>query len=272
MYVHEIWFVKVDSTGNLQLNKTISTADSACPVSVVEASDGGYVILGTFPSRGGGSRFQAIKIDSTGNTQWQKSYELPKGGSAGASATCGIATSDEGYILRGEVIIDNLKHGLLVKTDSQGNEVWSKTTAQNSTIQSIAQTSDGGYIFVGVLGDYGRVSDKSISKTWVAKTDSLGNIEGEFAFEIEIADSINYPKSIMQTNDGGYVFVGTLHQKFWLVKIDPTFTPTLMPSATPTPSQEPTSTPEFEAIIGAAITVAVIGAGLGLLIYLIKRK
>jgi hypothetical protein len=49
--------------------------------------------------------------------------------------------------------------------------------------------------------------------------------------------------------------------------------PTLSPNPTTTPSQEPALTPEqSEAIIGAAIVIVVIGAGLGLLIYLIKRK
>jgi len=50
-------------------------------------------------------------------------------------------------------------------------------------------------------------------------------------------------------------------------------------SAAPSASPEPTSTPyiepqpaEQELILGAAVTVAVIGAGLGLLVYLIKRK
>jgi len=61
----------------------------------------------------------------------------------------------------------------------------------------------------------------------------------------------------------------------------PTPTPEQTPAAspTPTPHQTPTSTPsqepqqtEFTIIIGAAIVVAVIGAGLGLLVYLIKRK
>jgi hypothetical protein len=50
----------------------------------------------------------------------------------------------------------------------------------------------------------------------------------------------------------------------------PTPTPTTTP--TPTPPQEPQQTDQTEAIVGVAIAVAVIGAGLGLLIYLIKRK
>jgi hypothetical protein len=48
-------------------------------------------------------------------------------------------------------------------------------------------------------------------------------------------------------------------------------TPTPAATPTPTPNQEPQQT-EQEIIIGAAITAAVIVAGLGFLIYLIKRK
>jgi hypothetical protein len=52
----------------------------------------------------------------------------------------------------------------------------------------------------------------------------------------------------------------------------PSPSPPSTPATTPTPYQEPQQTDQTEAIIGAAIAVAVIGAGLGLLIYLIKRK
>jgi hypothetical protein len=54
--------------------------------------------------------------------------------------------------------------------------------------------------------------------------------------------------------------------------------PSPNPSSSPTPTMEPTPTEEalqtlpFEAIVGVTITVAVTGAGLGLLIYLMKRK
>jgi hypothetical protein len=63
--------------------------------------------------------------------------------------------------------------------------------------------------------------------------------------------------------------------------LSPTQTITIGESQTPTPSPATTPSPtnytanqltEQEIIAGAAITAAVIGAGLGLLIYLIKRK
>jgi hypothetical protein len=52
----------------------------------------------------------------------------------------------------------------------------------------------------------------------------------------------------------------------------PTPTPSPTTTPTPTPSQEPQQTDQPEIIIGAAIAAAVIGAGLGFLIYLIKRN
>jgi len=48
--------------------------------------------------------------------------------------------------------------------------------------------------------------------------------------------------------------------------------PTDSPSTSPTPSQEPQQTLQFEVIVGVAIVAIVLGAALGLLIYLIKRK
>jgi parallel beta-helix repeat protein len=53
---------------------------------------------------------------------------------------------------------------------------------------------------------------------------------------------------------------------------NPTATSSPTTTPTPTPSQEPQQILQFEAIAGVTIAVAVIGAGLGLLIYLMKRK
>ena len=44
------------------------------------------------------------------------------------------------------------------------------------------------------------------------------------------------------------------------------------PTSTPTPSEEPLQTEQVELILGAAIVVAVIVVGAGLLIYIVKRK
>ena len=58
-------------------------------------------------------------------------------------------------------------------------------------------------------------------------------------------------------------------------RLEPTPTPTSTPSPTATSTPSPTEEPQmvqFETILGVGITAAVIGAGLGLLIYIKKRK
>jgi hypothetical protein len=52
---------------------------------------------------------------------------------------------------------------------------------------------------------------------------------------------------------------------------EPTSTPTSSPEPTATPYEEPQSTGQ-EVILGVAVTVAIVVIGLGLLVYLIKRK
>jgi hypothetical protein len=56
---------------------------------------------------------------------------------------------------------------------------------------------------------------------------------------------------------------------------EPTPTPTSTPSSTTTPTTSPTEEPQtvqFETILGVAIIAIVFAAGLGLLIFLLKRK
>lgn len=48
--------------------------------------------------------------------------------------------------------------------------------------------------------------------------------------------------------------------------------PSGSPAVTPTPGQEPAESVPFEAVLGAVIVVAVIAAGLGLLVYLVRKK
>ena len=54
--------------------------------------------------------------------------------------------------------------------------------------------------------------------------------------------------------------------------ISPSPSPTSSPDQTPTPTPKEPQTIQFETILGVVIMVAVIGTGLGLLVYLIKRK
>ncbi len=66
--------------------------------SIQRTSDGGYILAGVTNSFGaGGSDAWCVKLDSSGNVLWQKTY----GGASDDYAESVQATSDGGYILAG---------------------------------------------------------------------------------------------------------------------------------------------------------------------------
>lgn len=256
-----MWLVKTDSLGNLQLNKTIT--GGSVLLSIVAASDDGYVIFSQVLGRGGGSKFCATKIDSIGNTLWRKTYIQEN--KVSSYANCGTATSDGGYILGGYSILDE-NNGWVVKTDEEGNISWNASYCYkdySSSVQSISQAVDGGFILLGTATTTHNMFDLSSRYfTWVTKTDGLGNVQGEIG--IEMGNHLAHPTSIIQANNGGLVFVGTWNelswatsdQRFWLVKLG------LETYA----QQEPSIT----AWIVAAITI--IAVVVSLIVYFKKRK
>ena len=104
--------------------------------------------------------------------------------------------------------------------------------------------------------------------------------EDEFYSQVGIIfsdfEELNGILNIHEGKKKFYMVIDTLGVESYTLKVEyyfgspsPTFSPDQTPSSTP--YQEPQQIDQ-ELIIGVAVTVAVIIAGLGLLVYLIKRK
>lgn len=134
-------------------------------------------------------------------------------------------TADGGYILAG----DTRSYGAgdadiwLIKTDSKGNEQWSRTFGGTKVDLmdrgSARQTSDGGYIITGYTYSYG-AGDADV---WLIKTDSNGIEQWNKTFG---ADGCEYAASVQQTADGGYIVTGrttsfgAAEADAWLIRTD----------------------------------------------------
>lgn len=149
---------------------------------------------------------------------WEKSY----GGKHAEFLYDAIPTPDYGFILAGCSVSgkngnkDEKNNGdldyFIWKMDEHGNLDWQKSIGGNKmdVLQSIALTSDGGFILGGTSN-----SDKGLDKSsicfgqedfWVIKLDAKG---GELWQKTIGGSGMEKLLSIAQTKDGGYILGGT---------------------------------------------------------------
>jgi hypothetical protein len=104
---------------------------------------------------------------------------------------------------------------LLIKTDSSGNEEWSKTFGgkNEDNAESVLQTIDGGYALAGMTNSFGSFKYDAL----LIKTDSSGNEEWNMTFGGSGTDRVN---SLIESIDGSYVLAGgTQSGGAWLIKV-----------------------------------------------------
>ena len=151
--------------------------------------------------------------------EWNKTY----GGNQREIAYSVKQTSDGGFIFTGntESYATGWCDGWLVKTDSNGNELWNKSFGgpNSDDLFYVEQTNDGGYITAG----YTYLSTDFLSSGWFVKTDSNGN---EIWNRTIGGDDNNVAEFVQQTSDGGYILTGysgtygASNINYWVVKID----------------------------------------------------
>jgi uncharacterized repeat protein (TIGR02543 family) len=217
---YDCYFVKTDSNGNMQWNKTYGGLDHDYGFSVIQTANGGYVIAGRTGSYGGsyGDAF-LVKTDSNGLQLWQKTY----GGSGNDYGYSVIQSSDGGYTMAG--FTNTFGAGgldvYLVKTDSNGLQLWQKTYggSGNDYGNYLIQSSDGGYAIAGYTGSFGAGGNDA----YLVKTDSSGNNLWSKTYG---GTSEDEGYSVVQCSDSGYAIAGytssfgAANLDFYLIKTD----------------------------------------------------
>ena len=244
----ECLIVKLDADGNKVWDKILSGSSADQLNSIQQTSDGGYVVAGSTTSNDGdvsdgnnGSwDYWVVKLDADGNKVWDKTF----GGSLADQLNSIQQTADGGYVLAGSTKSDDGDVGdgnngamdyWIVKLDGSGNKVWDKTYggSKSDLVNSIQQTSDGGYIVSGhTWSDDGDLSDGNNGENdyWIIKLDNVGNKVWDKTYG---GSGNDYATSIQQTSDGGYIVAGTTSSSdgditdvnnggsdCWIIKLD----------------------------------------------------
>ena len=188
--------------------------------SVQQTTDGGYIIVGETDSLGVDSmEIWLIKIDVDGDTMWTRTY----GGVDDDYCRSVKQTTDGGYIIAGSTqsfIIGNIA-AYIIKVNANGDTLWTKVLGGPNVdlLESVQQTTDGGYIFAGSTSSFGAGS----RDVWLIKTDANGD-----TLWTKTYGGVDYDRggSVQQTIDGGYIVVGSTSSygepfgDVWLIKTD----------------------------------------------------
>lgn len=143
-FYHTI-LIKMDENGFTSWTKiygiTFFTASG------IQTNDGGYIVTGSAFSSGFGDDVFLLKTDENGDSLWMKTY----GGIYNDVGYFVQQTLDDGYIITGYKNQSSSQNTslYLIKTDGNGDTLWTRTYSDNSTGKSVQQTTDGGYIISG---------------------------------------------------------------------------------------------------------------------------
>jgi hypothetical protein len=188
----DFWVIKLDSDGNHAWANTYGGNQEDLPYAVQQTRDGGYIVAGVTDSFGaGGDDMWVLKLDSTGQVAWQKTY----GDEGEDRARSIVQTKDGGYLVAGE----HHGSGCLLKLGAQGVVQWQKGFGDLG-IRAVEELPSGE--FVGAGASY---ETDGTSGFIVFKMTAKGEAIWQRVYGGKGADTAY---SICQTQDGGFVVVG----------------------------------------------------------------
>ncbi len=252
----DYWIIKLNAEGNILWQNTLGGTTGDQVYEIEQTTDGGYIVGGysysnicedkSEDNKGVNAKdYWVVKLNDVGDIEWENTI----GGVGEDFLWSTKQTSDGGYIVGGyshsKISGDKIETTIggddydfwILKLDDAGEIVWQNDIGGNGDdeLYTIIQTADGGYIAGGesTSGISGDKSEASYGEAdfWVVKLFENGTVEWEKTIGGSGDDEL---KSIVQTDDGGYILGGTSDsdisgnktenskgdEDIWIVKID----------------------------------------------------
>jgi hypothetical protein len=260
---YDVWLLKLDGSGNVTWQKTYGESLNEWPYAIQQTADDGYIVAGSTNSFGAGAHdVWLLKLDSSGNVTWQKTY----GGSLPDHPFAIQQTVDGGYIVAGDTnSLIGGRQAWVLKLNSAGDVAWQKTYGGSLSDYAywVQQTTDGGYILAGGTYSFGGGN----GDVWLMKLNSRGDVAWQKTYGGKNHESANF---VQQTSDAGYVVAGNAlsfgagDYDLWVLKLDSDGyagscpfegTSTATASNTEVTPAATTVTPGTTSVIGVNVTI-----------------
>lgn len=160
------YLAKVDDNGNVLWLQIYGGDDREDSYSVIETTDGGYLLAGRTRSFGNGELdVFVVKTDTDGNELWSQTYGTPNNEQANQ-----IIEVAGGYVFVGQQQVfppDN--EILLTKIDTDGTEIWTENYTFGNSIF-------GNNIIENAAGDLILIGSEPVNGIVILKTDNAGGL------------------------------------------------------------------------------------------------
>ena len=198
----DFFILKLGSKGDISWGKTLGGGNYDRVNSLVQTSDGGFLLSGATESFGEGKRdVLLIKIDLNGNLVWAKTY----GGADDDEMYSFLETSDGDLVFAGYTVSfgDVNRDILVMKLNSSGEVLWAKTYGGSDFDSSlgIIEKPDKGFWVVGET----RSSGAGELDALVINLDLGGNVLWAKTYGGVDEDSFLSVRSVL---DGGFLVSG----------------------------------------------------------------
>lgn len=197
------YLIKTDASGNVEWSKKyFSPAASSVIYDVKKTNDGNYAFLAT--NTGGNDTACIVKINPSGDVIWARYLLDNESYTDGYSL---VAAPDGGCIVSG-VRYNNSSNGFVLKLNSAGTRIFSKTTNSDGVADLSFYTcvvgTNGGYAFMGS----GSTADSNFY--YLIKIDNSGNLIWTKTVKKAINDYDGTYYSVINTKEGGYLVTGSV--------------------------------------------------------------
>jgi hypothetical protein len=214
----DILLMKMDSTGDVEWTRTYGGPYNDVGNSVIEASDGGYVIAGSTGKSNGEPLIYLFKTDMRGNVLWSETGYDPYT----VGALNDVIEVSDGYVAVGFNMIPESAAAFAEKRNkSTGAGISGGQFAfPKSMFSSVVATDTGDLVFAGTNDNFAGMPQAA---WWQKRSSDMWSVLGEKAYNA--TDTRDVIDDMVPMSDGGYVLAGyafnvSNKQGGWLIRVN----------------------------------------------------